>query len=191
VIKIKKEAAMIKRYLILTMIFCGFLSFAGFCQEQKAGERLLVLREAEQQGRGSVAVEAYFVDGILEVTVEARTNGAKPIIENTVLVGPKLGRLSAKVKRTVYAREEEEGPFLTKEAGGLLGPGEKKNMKKLTGTLSRELYKFKIPNDMILPGKDYELRIAVGTMQESREEMRFEFTLKGLAELMSQQKQQQ
>lgn len=177
---------MFKRYLvILTTIFCGFFSITGFCQEQKEGsERLLVLREAKQQKGGSVGVEAYLVGDILEVTVVARTYGAKPKIENTVLVGPKLGRLSAKVKRTVYASEEEEGAFLTKEAAGLFGLGEKEEVKKLEGALSRELYKFKVPTNKILPGKDYELRIVVARMQDIKEPMRFKFKLKGLAELI-------
>lgn len=177
---------MLKRYLvILITIFCGFFSIAGFCQEEKGdSERLMILREAEQKIGGSVAVEAYLIGDILEVRVVARTYGAKPKIENTILVGPKLGRLSPKVKRTVYASEEEEEPFLTKETAGLLGFGEKKEAKKLKGTLSRELYKFKLPTDKILPGKNYELRIVVGRMQEVKEPLRFKFKLKGLPELI-------
>lgn len=167
---------MAKRSLILTLIFLGFLAITGFSQEEKEkGNGLLVLREAQRQGDNSAAVEAYLAGKILEVTVSARTYGAHPVIQNTTLIGPGIDRISPNVKKSVYATVEESDFF---------------SNKKYPGTLIRELYKFNIPEERIVPGKDYELRVIVQRTEDTGEPARFSFILKGFPELILKQKKE-
>jgi len=178
------------RLAIISVLFCAIGS--SFAQED-AAERILVLKKAqERQDNTAVAVEAYLLGDILEVTVTARMYGTKPKIYNTVLVGPKISRLSPQEKQTVYPKaEDKETTFLTEDVEpGLIRLGSKKRVqeKKLKGTLTKELYRFKIPTDKIMPGKRYELRIQVESMQESIERDRFTFELKDFPKLLLQQK---
>lgn len=177
-----------RKHFILTAVIVVLFFASNFCwtQEEAVTERLLVLREAKQYGETNVAVQAYLVGDILEVTVSARIYAAKPEIDNVIIVGPKLGRLSPKTKKTLYATEEEEEPYLTTESKGLIGFGRKKRTKKAKGTLTKELFKFNIPRNKIIPGKRYELRIRIESMKIAGKFIRFKFELKNLPQLILQ-----
>jgi len=171
-----------KLMIVLVCIFALYLavSYAG-----EAGKRKLILRQAQEVGKTSVAVEAYLAGDVLEVTAYARMYGTRPKIYNLILVGPKLGRLSAQAKRTVYPKSEETEADLTfpttKMDSGIISFSKKTKDKKSEGALTRELYGFKIPVDKIVPGKRYELRILIEGMQNTGQKVSFKFEFKDLA----------
>lgn len=176
-----------KRNFILFILFGIVISSFGLSQaEPEDAEKVLVIKEAQKQDETFAAVEAYLQDNILEVTVIARMYATKPKIENVIVVGPKLGRLSPEMKQTLLATTEEDGAFETTEASGLFGFGKKKRTKEMIGALTRALYKFKIPREKIVSGKRYELRIRVESMQGTAAFARFKFYLKDLPELINQ-----
>jgi hypothetical protein len=176
---------------MLLMVYVLFPSPSS-CQEQAVDtERILIIREAEEDVDNSCAVVAYLEKDVLEVKVIARIYSAKPRIENIILVGPRLGRLSPKVKQTLLASEVEDEEFLTKPSRGILFWGKGKKMKKLStvGAVTRELYKFVIPKKRIVAGQRYELRITLNKMQRSETPIKFKFLLEGFPEKFHQANQ--
>ncbi len=173
--------------LLLAGIFSFFLF--SFTQAQ-ASERKMILREAKERGRASVAIEAYLTDDILEVTVYARMYATKPKIFGVILAGPKLGRLGFLTKEILYPKAEEEDEelvFPTKDVqGGYIRFSKKTRDKKTQGALTREMVKFKIPIEKILPNKPYELRVKIESMQTPGEIETFEFPLNDFAQAFEQ-----
>lgn len=160
-----------------------FISGLTYCFAQEEG-KILILREAKQYGKANVSVLAYLKDDILEVTVGARVYADKPKIDNVIVVGPKLGRLSSEAKSTLYATEEDEDEIEVSESRGLLGFGARSKAKKKKGVLVKEQYKFKIPKEKIVAGKRYELRIKIDSPKIDSRSLRFKFELENLAELI-------
>lgn len=158
-----------------------FVSGLTYCFAQGAEEGILILREAKQYGKTNVSAQAYLKDDILEVRVGARVYGDKPKIDNVLVVGPKLGRLSAKAKTTIYASEEAEAEIAVSESRGVLGFGARSEVRKKKGVLVREQYKFKIPKEKMVSGKRYELRIKIDSPKIDSKSIRFKFLLKDLA----------
>ena len=191
-----------KRIFILavTMSFLSTVSVLNFCygQEQEQGqeqvegqetpERRLVIREGKQSRANIVAVETYLVgNDILEVTVEARMYAQKPKINDVIMVGPRLGRIHYKTRETVHATLEEEEPIPITKQGGFIVFGKRTKTKKPKGTLTKELFKLKIPTDKIVPGKRYQLWVQVESKTSGGgRPLRFKFDLKDLPELISQ-----
>ncbi len=172
----------------LLFLFC--LSIVGLevnAQEKDDAGRLLVLREAKQHRKTSVAVEAYLLDNILEATVIARMDAAKPRIFSVIIVGPKLGRVSAKERKTLFsAVEDEETIFSTEDKGAFIRFSKSREDRELKGTLTRELHKFRIPVEKILPNKRYQLWVKVESMQDPGRIDNFKFDLENFSELVSQ-----
>jgi len=168
-------------------VLLSILNFS-FAQEEEGIERILVLREAKQHKKTTVAVEAYLVGDVLEVTTMARMQmrTTKLRIYNILVVGPKLGRICPKTREILTATAEEEAPFSTTKLGGLIRYSEKTKEKKAKGTLTKELAKFKIPADKIIPGKRYQLWVDVQSVQKKGRPVRFKFDLENLAQLISQ-----
>jgi hypothetical protein len=173
-----------KKLFTPVTIAISFLLFT-FSYAQDIPERKLVLRQAQESGNTTVAVEAYLAGDILEATVYARMYGAKPRIFNIILAGPKLGRLSPRSKETIYpkAEEEEEVSFPTTDLVGTIRFSKRTQEKAASGTLTRELSKFKVPAQKILPNKRYELRILVESMQNPGKTESFFFPLKDFDKL--------
>jgi hypothetical protein len=163
----------------LIAIFISSLTYC-FAKEQPE-EGILILSEARQYGKASVSVEAYLKDLILEVTVSARVYADRPKIDNVIVVGPRLGRLSAKAKTSLFATEEDEEEPEVTESRGLLGFGSRSTARKKKGVLVKERYKFKIPPKKIVSGKRYELRVKIDSPKIDSKSIRFKFELKDFA----------
>lgn len=169
--------------LFLVAIVGVLFSTSIFCYAQ---EKVLVLREAKERQKTTAAVEVYLIGDILEVTVTARMYAEKPRIFSLLLVGPKLGRLSATERETLFADSTRgEDIFLTEEIGGFIRFDEKKKEKKLKGTLTRELHKLKIPIDKVVPGKHYQLWVKVDSLQRGGKPQNFKFDLPNFPQLFS------
>ena len=155
-------------------------------QEEEAIERIFVLREAKEDRKTTVAVEAYLAEDILEVKAIVRMYAEKPRIYNMLIVGPRLGRLGCKARQTLGPTMEEEAPYPTGKRGGFIIFAQKED-KKAKGTLMKELFKFKIPRDKIVSGKRYQLWVAVESKTRGGGVPRkFKFDLKDLPQLILQ-----
>jgi len=147
------------------------------------------LREAQEFGTNNVAVIGYLKDNIFEVKVIAGMFRAKPEIDNCIVVGPKLGRLSASQKETVYPKAEDEvedDTFMTDDVARafLLRFRKQRKKRQIKGALTRELYRFKIPKERIIRGKRYEIRIKIESSQNPGIGERFTFKLENFPELV-------
>ncbi|MFH1641024.1 MAG: hypothetical protein ABIA66_03560 [Candidatus Omnitrophota bacterium] len=176
-----------KKIMTLTIAGILFLFSFSFAQDDEPKGRL-ILRQAEEIDKTTVAVEAYLVEDILELIIYTRMYATKPRIYNAIVVGPKLGRLSSVSRETFYPKAEEiEKPFpTTKVKGGLIFLTKKTENKIAKGTVTKELLKFRIPKEKIMSARRYELRITVESMQEPviRKSVRFE--LKDFAGLLKE-----
>jgi len=155
---------------------------------QPGTERVFVLREAAEERQGTAAVEAYLVGDILEVKVSVRIRRARPKIYNTIVVGPKLGRISPISITQLFATTEKEEPYPTKKRGGLISFGDGAETKKIKGAVVRKLFKFKIPPEKIKPDGKYQIWVKLkeeGSKVKRREGKitLFKFDLEKLPEL--------
>ena len=157
-----------------------------FAQDEAAEGRILVLREAKETQDTSAAVEVYLVDDILEVTVYALMYATRPKIYNVLVVGPGLGRMSPQERQTVYPKAEDRDIFFqtTDVDGGLIRFSKRTKKKKMEGTLTKELVRFRIPAEKIRPDGRYQLRLHLESMQSSGQTRRFRFDLKDLPDLI-------
>ena len=178
------------KIIIALVAMVGVLfSFLDICyaQEEEVVEPILVIREGKQSKSNIVAVETYLIDDVLEVTVEARMYAQKPKINDVILVGPRLGRIHYKTREIVYTTLEEEEPYPITKQGGFIVFGKRTKTKKPKGTLTKELFKIKVPKEKILPGKRYQLWVEVESKTDSGgRPLRFKFDLKDLSQLISQ-----
>lgn len=164
-----------------------FTSVSSYAQEEDAAERVLVLRQARQHRKTSAAVEAYLIGNVLEVKVVARIHRAKPRIFSLILVGPGIGRISAKERKTLFAKAKDENlSFPTDERGGFITFSARTKDKKLKGTLTRELHKIEIPVDKIRSDKRYQLWVKVESMKlgAGGKLTTFKFNLEDFPELL-------
>jgi hypothetical protein len=87
----------------------------------------------------------------------------------------------------LFATTEEEREFPVEDLEGKLIRFSKKVKEKVPeGTLTRELIRFKIPRDKIIPGRKYKLWIKVEGMQGKSPIQTFKFDLEGLSQIFSQ-----
>ena len=150
-------------------------------------QRVLVLRQARQHKKTSAAIEAYLIGNVLEVKVIARMYATKPRIFSLILVGPGIGRISAKERKMVFARAKDENlSFPTEERKGFISFSARTKDKKLKGTLTRELHKIEIPVDKIKSGKRYQLWVKLEGMRAGTggKLRTFKFDLKDLPTLL-------
>lgn len=159
--------------------------------EQETDAPVLILQAAQQRKKDSVAVIANLDDDILKVIILARMYATKPNIYNVTLEGSGIGKLSPKERRTLFpTAEDEEIEFKTRklEAGFIrLTPKEAK--RKLKGTLTKEVARFKIPKDRIRPKKRYFLNVKIESLQNPGQYKKFKFELKKLAEELLKESQ--
>ena len=179
-----------KRFFALVAIV-GILFSCQYCygqvEEEVEEERILVLREAKLFRKDSVAVEAYLIDDILEVKVEARMYAKKPRINNVLLVGPRIGRLPYITKETIHKKIEEDDPYEVTKQHGLIVFEKRKKERKLKGTATREFYRLRIPKEKIVPGKRYRLWVEIESQTRGDDKQKFKFNIENLSELISQQ----
>jgi hypothetical protein len=170
--------------LALCVVFVSSLP-AAFAQGEMDKEGTRILRKAKERGDTMVAIKAYLAGDILEVDIIAAMKGTKPRIYNLTLVGPGLGRLSAKERKVIFASaSDKQESFPTEDASGsLIRFSRVVQEKKLEGAQTRELHKFVIPAKKIIRGKPYELRVKIEGMQDQKAIESFDFELKGFAEL--------
>lgn len=148
-------------------------------QHQDDTGRVFVVREAKDFRTTGVAIEGYLVHDIFEVKVEARMYAERPKISTVKVVGPKLGSQSFQAKEAILAGIEEEEPFETTQQQGILRVFDKrKKTKKLKGTVTKELFKIKIPADKIVEGKRYWLWVYVESKTQGGHADTFKFELK-------------
>jgi len=115
--------------------------------------KIPVIREAKLYKKDSVAVDAHLAGEILEIVVEARMYAQRPKINDVLVTGPKIGKLHYQARKTIVAGVEETEPFEVTKEHGLITFGKRKKVRELEGTLTKELFKIKIPNDKIVCGK--------------------------------------
>ncbi|MBD3264660.1 MAG: hypothetical protein GF375_06130 [Candidatus Omnitrophica bacterium] len=169
---------MLKKYilsgLILGLGFCP--SFYSFCQKEE--ESTLIAREGKQVRRDTVAIEAYAIHNILRVNVEARMYSERPKISKVLLVGPKIGRMTYYRKEEIPINLEEKTPYLISKKGGLFSSRDNTEEKDPKGTLTHELFEFKVPGK-IVSGKKYELWVYIEGKNSaaSSRPQRFSFNL--------------
>jgi len=179
-----------KKNFLLVTIVCTLLFpvIFSYAQEQDVIERVLVLREAQERRKTIVAVEAYLTGDILDVTIITTMHLTKPRVYNVTLVGPRLGRISPKERQTLLpTAEDKELSFPTRDMeGGIIGFTKRTKDKKPKGTLTKDLVKFRIPTDKLIPNKGYQLKIKVESMQRPGQFINFKFELKNLAQLTSE-----
>ncbi|MBL7130373.1 MAG: hypothetical protein ISS45_03070 [Candidatus Omnitrophica bacterium] len=143
-----------------------------------------MIREAKLYRKDSVAVDAHLIDDVLEIMVEARMYAQKPRINDVLVRGSKLGGLHYKTRKTIVATVEEEDPYeVTKEEGWIVF-GKRKKVRELKGTLTKELFKLKIPKEKIVCGKRYQLWVEVESKTEGGRAQKFKFNLEGFPELV-------
>ncbi len=173
----------------VAFLLIGFVMlFQIFSYAQESNkERLLILREAQEDQKSTVAIEAYLLDNILEVTIIARMPGTKPKIYNAIVVGPRLGRLSSESKEVLLATAEEDKPFPTKRKDmAFISFSKGEETKKARGTLTRELVTFRIPPERVVKGKRYELWVQIESLQVGGGYKTFKFDLGNIGELILQ-----
>ena len=171
-----------KKMFALAATIGVLLASSNFSFAQGDADGTIVIREAEERRRITVAVEAYLIDDILEVAVTVRTKmrAAKLRIFKMLLVGPKLGRISPKTAETIAVTVGDEAPFPT-----IIGT--KTEMKIAKGTPTKELFRFEIPADKIVPGGRYQIWVDVQNREgeEKGRIQRFKFDLENLTQLIS------
>ena len=168
-------------------IFAVLIILALVLNHSFAQEKTLVIREGKQVRRDIVALEGYLINNILEVAVEVRMYGERPKITNVALVGPGLGRLSYTVKEEIPLSLEEEEPYEIRKEGGIITTSKKKKTKKPTGTVTKELFKIKVPPKKILPDREYQLWVDVKSKTRDARPQKFKFKLKDFSEIFHQQ----
>ncbi len=146
-----------------------------------AQEKILVLREAKKHKKATAAVEAYLEGNTLEVTVIGRMDRTKPRIYNVIVIGPKIGRVAPKMRDTLYPTMEDEEPFPTKKSGGFIRFSNKEEAKNTSGTLTKELLKFEIPEEKVVKGKRYQIWVKLESMQRGGDKESFKFDLEDFA----------
>ena len=168
-----------KKLFVLAATIGFLLSISNFSFAQGDTGRTIVIREAKQRRKITVAVEVYLIDDILEVAVMVRTKmrAAKLRIFKVLLVGPRWGRISSKTAETIAVTMRDEDPFPTTM-------GSKTEMRIITGTPTKELFRFQIPADKIVPGGRYQIWVKVQNREgEAKGRIQgFKFDLENLGE---------
>ncbi len=161
-------------------------------EEETTEERVLLLRQAQEHRKNTVAVEAYLIGNILEAKITARMPKSRPNIYNAIIVGPKLGRLSPEARETLLQTidSDEEEPYPTEERGAFISFRERTRARRSKGRLTRELVVFEIPREEIVKDKKYKLWVQIKSGQEAGYRQKggryvtFKFELEDLPELL-------
>ena len=187
VMSFKGTSPEVKWFLDKTGKFKVYKLNCSLGKEQEAKGKTLIIREGKQVRDNIVAIEAYYLGGgILEVVVEARMRSQRPRIRNILVVGPRLGRLRHAAKEEIPVTVEEDQAYPVTKKGGLFSFGNKTKVKKLKGSLTKELFQFKIPRDKIISGKRYQLWVDLESKNKGGDRpTKFKFNLEKLAEILN------
>ncbi|MFH1655550.1 MAG: hypothetical protein ABH954_02945 [Candidatus Omnitrophota bacterium] len=180
-----------KKIILLALIASLFATpLLAFAQEEVSHEGILVLHKAQKRQKDYCAVIVYLIEDILEVTIIATMYATKPHVYNVTFVGPGVGRMSPQERQTLMPTvEDKELLFVTRDKeGGILRFSKRESKKKIKGTLTKELVKFKIPTDKIKEKKRYELKIKIESSQRPGQFKNFDFDLEKLHEAIAEQK---
>ena len=148
------------RAAVYFMVMMAVLFLFGAC-DIIASDKVPVIREAEEKRDSSVAVEAYLIGDILEVKVSVRMPNARPKIDNVIVVGPRIGRISPDTIEQIYAGLEEEASYRTTKRSGFISFEDRTTTKKLKGTVVRKSYRFKMDREKIISDGLYQLWIKI------------------------------
>lgn len=172
---------MFRKFLILALFGLGLCSGYTRAQDSESQPRL-VLREGKQVRDDTVAVEITVFEDIIQARIEVRMLRERPKISNVLLVGPKLGRMIYTRKEEIPVSLEEGDPYLVSEKGGIFSSRNKKEYKNPKGTLTAELFQFKVPLEKLVKGKKYQLWVDVeGKNSAGKTPLKFKFDLPDLA----------
>ncbi|MBN2120552.1 MAG: hypothetical protein JW734_05815 [Candidatus Omnitrophica bacterium] len=178
----------IGRQGILCLILGFFLSGSNISYaEEVVSERLLVIRQAKELKNTMVGVEAYLIEDVLEITVEARMRQERPKIIDVAFLGGGLRKIHYKSREVIPPSVEDEDAELypVTKLDGLVMFGDRTKLKELKGKLTKELFKLRIPSDKIKPAKRYQLWVEVESPKATRN-LKFKFDLEDLPHLISQ-----
>ena len=167
---------------LLSILFAG--SFICFAQEDSSSQGILLIREGKQLKKTTVAVEGYLYNDILQVQVEVRMYAERPKIVDVVFTGPKLGRIHYNTRQDLPITLKEEDPYNITRVDGMISFGKRTRVKKPKGTLTKELFRIKLPVDKIISGKLYQLWVEVESKRRGGRIPKFKFDLKKLPELV-------
>jgi len=153
-----------------------------------AEDETLILKQAFEDRRAAVGVEVYLSGNILKTKVSACMENVRPMIENIIIVGPKIGRLVPKTVKQLYATlEDQETEYETYKIGGFVG-SDKPKSKPLIGSISRKVATFEIPVEKIKKDGKYLLRVRVSAAKQAQSKAgkttKFRFELDKLAEAL-------
>ena len=179
-----KEAGKIRRHILFSLSVFFFSSFVCYAQNDVVSSDRLLIREGKQLKKTTVAVEGYLYNDILQVQVEVRMYAQRPKIIDVSLTGPKLGKIHYKTRQDLPVTLEEEDPYNITRVDGEISFKKRTKVKKPKGTLTKELFKIKVPVDKIIPGKRYQLWVEVESKRQAGRIPKFKFDLKKLPELV-------
>lgn len=175
----KKISLLLIAFVIISSVSC--LVKLSRAQD----EPILILRQAKEFKKQTVAVEARLKGNILEALITGRMYKTKPKIHNAIIVGPRLGRLAIESKTILVQDVVDDEPYPTsKKDKGFITFGRKEENKRAKGTLTRELMLFDVPPDRVVDGKKYKLWVQIMSMQKGGKYKTFKFDLENLAELI-------
>jgi len=103
----KKISLLLVAFVIISSVPC--LVTALRAQD----EPVLIVREAQEFQKSTVAVEVYLEGNILEARITARMYKTKPKVYNAIVVGPRLGRLSIESKTVLVQDVIDDEPYPT------------------------------------------------------------------------------
>jgi len=174
-----------KIFTIFLLVCCCFVASASSVAAE--GGKLILSRACEDR-KATVAVEAYLEGDLLKTKVSASMEDVKPMIENIIIVGPKIGRLVPKTIKQLYATlEDQETEYDTYKIGGFVG-SDRPKVKPLSGSITRKIATFEIPVDKIERDKKYFIRVRVSAAKQAAgragRNTKFRFELGKLAEAL-------
>lgn len=181
-----------KKFLIPCVVFSTIflIIFCSFSQQLAASQKQLVIRQAQEDSKGAVAVEAYLDGNTLEAKVSARMTKGRPSIENVVLMGPAIGRIVPATVKQLYATSEEEPPYETVQRKGFISFRKGQTTKRIKGGVTRKLVTFVLPEEQIKKGKDYYIRVKINSAKQTAgspgKSTKFDFDVSKIAKMIAQ-----
>ncbi|MFC1807874.1 hypothetical protein ACFL0T_05855 [Candidatus Omnitrophota bacterium] len=158
-------------------------------QEVATGE--LVIRQAQEDTKAEVAIEAHLVEDLLKVRVTAVMKRTKPQIDNITFSGPGVSTLVPETINLLFAKLGEDNSYEFVKRGAFIRFEKKTKVKELHGTKFRKLAIFRIPLDKIEEDGDYQIKVKTSAAKQSQgssgKATRFIFHLENLNEIVKNQ----
>jgi len=155
-----------------------------------------VHREAIDIQGDIVAVETSLVgEDLLEAKVTGFMKQSRPRLENIVLMGPGVGRLSPTTRQVLRAGLEKDPPYPTKRSGLLvMNQGSERTAE---GALIRERCQYQLPLEKVREAirkkgekARYEFEVKMTSANRGGNFKRYEFSLETLPELILSESQE-